>query len=196
MAVITSPPTVAGKPWMVTCLVLGRKPAVWKSGVHDRPFYDALWTTLRAGRTWEGRFTNRRKDGQLFLEDASISPVVDRREGRLIGFVAVKRDVTRQVQLESQVAQAQKMEALGRLAGEPVLVEGVLVRLAQGRPQHAGLLRPQHRDPVQGGLHPPGDPDHHAGHRRLLEGAYPIPPSRAKRGRKTSQHTELCIKMR
>jgi PAS domain S-box-containing protein len=96
--------------------VLGRKPAVWKSGVHDRPFYDALWATLRAGRTWEGRFTNRRRDGQLFLEDASISPVVDRREGRLIGFVAVKRDVTRQVQLEGQVAQAQKMEALGRLA--------------------------------------------------------------------------------
>ena len=80
--------------------LLGRKPAVWKSGAHDRPFYDALWATLRAGRTWEGRFTNRRKDGQLFLEDASISPVVDRREGRLIGFVAVKRDVTRQVQLE------------------------------------------------------------------------------------------------
>ncbi len=96
--------------------VLGRRPAVWKSGAHDRAFYEALWAALRAGHTWEGRFTNRRKDGSLFLEDASISPVRDRKQGPLIGYVAVKRDVTRQVQLEGQVAQTQKMEALGRLA--------------------------------------------------------------------------------
>ena len=95
--------------------VLGGNPSVLKSGAHDRAFYEAMWATLHSGDTWEGRFTNRRKDGRLFLEDASISPVRDG-AGGLIGYVAVKRDVTRQVQLEGQLAQARKMEAIGRLA--------------------------------------------------------------------------------
>ncbi|MFN8093156.1 MAG: PAS domain S-box protein [Vicinamibacteria bacterium] len=96
--------------------VLGGNPSILKSGAHDRAFYESMWEALRAGRTWEGRFTNRRKDGRLFLEDASISPVREGAEGRLIGYVAVKRDVTRQVQLEGRLAQAQKLEAIGRLA--------------------------------------------------------------------------------
>ncbi len=96
--------------------VLGVTAGVLKSGVHDKPFYDALWETLRAGRTWVGRFTNRRKDGSLFVEDATISPVREGPRNRLIGYVAVKRDVTRQVRLEGELAQSQKMEAVGRLA--------------------------------------------------------------------------------
>ena len=95
--------------------VLGRTAALLKSGAHDRAFYEALWATLRGGRTWEGRFTNRRKDGRLFIEDASIAPVRDA-EGQPVGYVAVKRDVTRQVQLEDRLAQAEKLEAIGRLA--------------------------------------------------------------------------------
>jgi PAS domain S-box-containing protein len=94
--------------------VLGGTPALLKSGAHDRAFYDALWSTLRAGGTWQGRFTNRRKDGRLFLEDASIAPVRD--GATVVGYVAVKRDVTRQVELEERLAQAGKLEAVGRLA--------------------------------------------------------------------------------
>jgi PAS domain S-box-containing protein len=96
--------------------VLGGTAGVLKSGIHDKAFYDALWETLRAGRTWVGRFTNRRKDGSLFLEDATISPVRESPDRRLIGYVAVKRDVTRQVRLEGELTQSQKMEAVGRLA--------------------------------------------------------------------------------
>jgi signal transduction histidine kinase len=57
---------------------------------------------------------NRKKDGTLFHEDATISPV--RENGAIIGYVAVKRDVTREVALEQQLLQAQKLEAIGRLA--------------------------------------------------------------------------------
>jgi PAS domain S-box-containing protein len=95
---------------------VGQTPRLLKSGLQDRAFYAALWSTIRSGRTWEGRFTNRRKDGGLFVEDASISPIREDEGGRLIGYVALKRDVTRQVQLESHLAQNQKMEAVGRLA--------------------------------------------------------------------------------
>jgi PAS domain S-box-containing protein len=95
---------------------IGQNPRLLKSGLQDRAFYAELWSVVRSGKTWEGRFTNRRKDGSIFLEDASISPIREPASGRPIGYVALKRDVTRQVQLESHLAQTQKMEAVGRLA--------------------------------------------------------------------------------
>ena len=95
---------------------MGQNPRLLKSGLQDRAFYAEMWSVVRSGKTWEGRFTNRRKDGGLFVEDASISPIREHESGRLIGYVALKRDVTRQVQLEAHLAQTQKMEAVGRLA--------------------------------------------------------------------------------
>lgn len=96
--------------------VIGQNPRVLKSGRHSAEFYRDLWSTLVAGRVWSGRLTNRRKDGTLYEEEATISPVHDA-AGKIVNFVAVKRDVTREAQLEVQLRQAQKMEAVGRLAG-------------------------------------------------------------------------------
>jgi PAS domain S-box-containing protein len=94
--------------------VLRRNPRLLKSGHHTRGFYQDLWRTLQDGGVWSGRLVNRKKDGTLFHEDATISPV--RENGAIIGYVAVKRDVTREVALEQQLLQAQKLEAIGRLA--------------------------------------------------------------------------------
>jgi len=103
--------------------VLGKKPRILQSGEHDESFYNELWKTLLSGRTWEGRLVNRRKDGSLYHEEASITPV-RRLSGEVVNYVAVKRDITEQLRakeersrLESQLRQAQKMESVGRLAG-------------------------------------------------------------------------------
>jgi len=96
--------------------VIGRNPRVLKSGRHDRAFYENMWQTLLQGKVWEGKLINRKKDGTLFTELASISPVRDA-TGRITHFVAVKRDISHEVELESQLYQAQKMEAIGTLAG-------------------------------------------------------------------------------
>ncbi|MBI5388367.1 MAG: PAS domain S-box protein [Verrucomicrobia bacterium] len=95
---------------------LGHNPRLLQSGRHDRGFYDQMWNALNRGEVWHGHFINRRKDGSLYEEDASISPI---RNGcnRIVNFVAVKRDVTREMLLEAQLRQAQKMEAVGQLAG-------------------------------------------------------------------------------
>ena len=96
--------------------VIGQKPSVVKSGRHDGAYYAALWRTIKAGETWQGHFVNRRKDGSLYEEDATISPIRNA-SGAIVNFVAVKRDVTQEVALEAQLRQAQKMEAVGHLAG-------------------------------------------------------------------------------
>jgi two-component system, cell cycle sensor histidine kinase and response regulator CckA len=96
--------------------VYGQNPRILKSGKQDESFYRDMWGTLTGGSTFHGRMINKRKDGSLYTEDATISPVRDA-AGNIVNYVAVKRDVTAHIQLENQLRQAQKMESIGRLAG-------------------------------------------------------------------------------
>ncbi len=95
---------------------IGKNLSILKSGIHGRAFYEEMWDTISGGAVWRGRLTNRRKDGTLYEETATISPIKDE-TGRIVNYVAVKRDVTREVMLQRQLLQAQKMEAIGTLAG-------------------------------------------------------------------------------
>ncbi|MBM4329590.1 MAG: PAS domain S-box protein, partial [Deltaproteobacteria bacterium] len=96
--------------------IIGNNPRIFQSGEHDSAFYEELWKTITAGEVWSGRFVNKKKDGTLYHEDATISPVRDA-SGKIVNFVAVKRDVTEHLELSRQLFQAQKMEAIGTLAG-------------------------------------------------------------------------------
>jgi PAS domain S-box-containing protein len=96
--------------------VVGGTLGVIKSGAQPPEFYRELWRTILAGDVWTGHFTNRRRDGSLYQEEATITPIRDG-DGAIVGFVAVKRDVTREVALERELRESQKMQAIGQLAG-------------------------------------------------------------------------------
>jgi two-component system NtrC family sensor kinase len=96
--------------------VIGKTPAILKSGHHPPEVYGDLWARVTAGRTWTGQFRNRRKDGTLFLADVVISAVRGA-DGGIINLVGVQRDITRERELDDQLRQAQKMEAVGQLTG-------------------------------------------------------------------------------
>ncbi len=95
---------------------VGENPRILRSGKQDKSLYREIWETLARGEVWAGHLINRRKDGSLYEEDATISPVRDSSEN-IISFVGVMRDVTQLLSLEKQVRMAQKMEAVGTLAG-------------------------------------------------------------------------------
>ncbi len=95
---------------------IGQNPRFLKSGKHPPAFYHNLWSTISSGRTWKGRIINKRKDRTLYTEAVTISPVRDP-TGKIVNYVAVKRDITDHLRLEAQLQQAQKMESVGRLAG-------------------------------------------------------------------------------
>ena len=95
---------------------VGKSPRILKSGQQDESFYRNLWDTISGGRTWEGRMVNKRKDGTLYTEESTVSPVRDA-SGRIVNYVGVKRDITEELQLAAQSQQARKMEAVGLLAG-------------------------------------------------------------------------------
>ena len=95
---------------------VGQTPQFLRSDRQDADFYSQLWAVLKRGEVWRGHLISKRKDGTVYEEDASISPVRDA-AGKVVNYVAAKRDITHEVQLENQLRQAQKMEAVGRLAG-------------------------------------------------------------------------------
>lgn len=96
--------------------VVGKRPGEFKSGKMPNYLYRLLWQDISAGKVWQGKIVNKKKNGELFTEDVIITPVKDRL-GKISHFVAVKRDITRQDQLENLVRQSQKMQAIGTLAG-------------------------------------------------------------------------------
>ncbi len=95
---------------------VGRNPRILKSGHEGPELFSQMWQTIAHGEQWQGRLTNRRRDGSHYREEMTISPVRDA-AGQISNFISVKRDVTELETLESQLVQAQKMEAVGRLAG-------------------------------------------------------------------------------
>lgn len=97
--------------------VVGQTPRILKSGQHPPEFYAQMWETLRRGQVWTGHLTNKHKDGSLMEVEATISSLLDRESGSVTGYVAVQRDVTQEQGLARQLQHAQRMEALGQLAG-------------------------------------------------------------------------------
>jgi len=91
---------------------LGRTVHFLDSGVHDEEFYIRLRETLRINGVWRGQLVNKKKDGSLYFEDCSFSPVKDD-AGRIINFVSVKRDVTEKLRLESIAESVNTMNSIG-----------------------------------------------------------------------------------
>lgn len=101
---------------------LGQNPRVLKSGQHDQAFYRSLWETILVGQVWHGETVNRRKDGSLYTEAQTITPVYDER-GEISHFIAIKQDVTDRKQAESEIRElnlqlkqrAERLQAINRL---------------------------------------------------------------------------------
>ncbi len=84
---------------------IGQNPRVLKSGRHDEAFYKEMWATILAGRVWHGEVINRRKDGSLYPEEMTITPVSNGR-GEITHFVAVKQDISARKHAEAALQQS------------------------------------------------------------------------------------------
>lgn len=88
--------------------VLGRNPNILKTNYKSKEEYKELWETILSGKEWKGVFCNRNKNGEIYWESATISPIKNE-NGELINFLAIKEDITLTKKLENELVENQKM---------------------------------------------------------------------------------------
>ena len=96
--------------------VLGQTPRILKSGEQDPQIYRELWATIRAGQTYRNVMVNRKKGGESFIVEKTITPVRNA-HGQVTHYISNDRDISERRRLEAALFQAQKMDAIGLLAG-------------------------------------------------------------------------------
>ena len=94
----------------------GQNPRILKDDEQSGDFYEELWFTIRSGKTWQGIFNNKKKDGTKYFERAVIFPIKDI-NGKITNFAAIKQDISNEKILEAQLQHSQRMESIGTLAG-------------------------------------------------------------------------------
>jgi len=82
--------------------VLGNNPSILKSGLQEADIYQQLWHTLESGDVWKGELANKRKNGEIFWEFATISPIKDA-TGTATHYLAIKEDITQRKMVEAQL---------------------------------------------------------------------------------------------
>ncbi|ACB76351.1 PAS domain S-box protein [Opitutus terrae] len=98
--------------------VRGKNPRVLSSGETSGETYREMWQAITSGREWRGEFHNRRKDGTLFWEAATIGPIFDD-EGKISRFLAVKEDITERKRASERI---REQAALLDVAHDGILV--------------------------------------------------------------------------
>jgi diguanylate cyclase (GGDEF)-like protein/PAS domain S-box-containing protein len=82
--------------------VIGKNPRLLKSDEHSPEFYKELWDTITSGKVWKGDLQNKKKNGELYWEDTSISPVTSN-GGNITHFIAVKNDISERRKMEEEL---------------------------------------------------------------------------------------------
>lgn len=136
--------------------VLGKGLSFLKSGTHDDSFYKNLWRTILAGDVWHGEMINRHKDGRLFTEDMTITPVKNA-QGDITNFIAIKRDITNRKLAERALQESEEKFAKAfRSSPFPIIITSMrderIVEVNEGFSKVTGFRREEAVDRTLGAL--------------------------------------------
>ncbi len=110
-----------------------------ESGRQGATFYRELWETITDGRVWKGQMYNRRKDGSLYLDEQTITPVRDA-NGEITHFVAIKQDATERQQQEEQIRFLAVFDPLTSLPNRRLLEQNLQRVVSQSSPDNPAAL--------------------------------------------------------
>lgn len=112
--------------------VMGKRPSVLRSGRHDKAFYQSLWSEVRAGRAFQDVFINRKRDGSLYYEEKTISPLKDER-GEIHSFIATGKDITDQMRTRERLLHLSQHDLLTGLPNRGLFVDRLGQSLSRAR---------------------------------------------------------------
>ena len=84
--------------------LIGQNPRLLKSGFTNPKVYDELWKTITTGNVWKGVLNNRRKNGSLYWESTTITPIINE-AGIVTNFIAIKEDISERIKIEHEIKQ-------------------------------------------------------------------------------------------
>ncbi len=119
--------------------VIGKNPRVLKSNLQRDEQYENLWNTVLNGRVWRGHLVNRRKDGRLYHEEMSITPVVSA-DAQITHFIAIKQDISARIEHERERAALLTMSKALRTARTRAMMLPTLLKQASVLLQSEGAL--------------------------------------------------------
>jgi PAS domain S-box-containing protein len=96
--------------------IIGETPRIFKTYIHDKSFYEAMWNTILAGKVWKGEIVNRKKDNSFYFEELTITPVFDT-NNKITHFISFKEDITEARQKGKEL---EKSEATLKLIVEKI----------------------------------------------------------------------------
>jgi PAS domain S-box-containing protein len=101
--------------------VVGHNTRILNSGIHDQSLFGDLWRTILSGLAWHGEMVNRRKDGSLYTEEQSITPVFNERQ-EVTQFICIKRDITARKRMEAELRESkERYQTLIECLGEGIV---------------------------------------------------------------------------
>lgn len=119
---------------------VGHHCSLTKSGHHDRQFYDVLWQTILSGQVWHGELINQRKDGSLYHDETTITPIRGK-DGEIAHFIAVKGDITARKTSEEHLKNLAFYDPLTQLPNRRLLIDRLGQTMVIGkRSGHYGAL--------------------------------------------------------
>lgn len=121
--------------------LIGQNQRILQSGMTPQSVYDELWKDLKEGKTWNGEFYNKRKDGSEYIEHAIISPI-RQLDGRITHYVAVREDITEKKRAEAEIHRLAFYDTLTGLPNRALLLERMAQTLATTRRvgHHSALI--------------------------------------------------------
>ena len=118
--------------------ILGRTPSVLRSGRHDDDFYRRLWETILGGATFREVFINRRKDGTLYYEEKTITPLKDG-HGRITHFISTGKDITEHLHVQERLQHLSQHDVLTQLPNRALFTQRLVRAIARARTQKGRL---------------------------------------------------------
>ncbi len=115
--------------------IVGQKPSLLKSGMHEDDFYENLWTTILKGEIFRSYFINKKKDGELYNEYTAIAPIKDSK-GNISNFVSTGKDVTKHMILEKKLKKLATIDKLTHVANRSKFDE--VMKSSLGRAKRYG----------------------------------------------------------
>ncbi len=94
---------------------IGKTPNIVKSGKQSKEFYENMWNTILNGNIWEGQLINKTKSGKFYIEKMNITPVKNE-EGEIQYFIAIKQDITREIENEKKLLKMEKLKIVETMA--------------------------------------------------------------------------------